>query len=81
MTGTRIMMTQAPWVNLVTRDHDGDHAGGDGAEAVDEQARAASPAPCAVMWCLAMPACDSVKRGEHADGVERDQRGSRRPGR
>ena len=24
-------------------------------------------------WCLAMPACDRVNDGEHADRVERDQ--------
>ena len=33
-------MTQAPSVNFVTRDHDRDDAGGDGADAVDERGRA-----------------------------------------
>ena len=68
----RMMIAQAPWVNLVA--------------AMTRHTTADRPAPMPLMtrptcqlgsflvtWCLAMPDCDSVKLEEHADGVERDE--------
>ena len=60
MTGTSTTITHAPWVNLVMAMMTSTTSESTAPIAVDEQARAASPAPCGVMWCLAMPACDSV---------------------